>query len=191
MPKRIGVKDSKQLYISYKIGAINGKNQYGAVFPIRGVLSSFVGERTVNFYGVEFKYDASVIVEYNEATKYIDEFTKFWNNKKPNSGNDKSNYTIVRIGEVRDGLFTVYLRSNTFNANNIWYEIDGKIYVADVNFDFTNLIATTLSNVYMPMWYNTKVWYKEPTDTNDTNGALRLISIESENGYNKYIFEEA
>ena len=190
MPKRISVKDTKQLYIAYKIGEINGVSYFNEVLPLRCQFSSFNGERVTNVCGTDFKYNAVAILEFNNVTKFIDEFTKFWYGAKPVDSNERSDYTVVRVGELHDGLFTIYLSSKTPNSDNIWYEIDGNIYTADVVFNREKLTVTVANNMYMPIWYTTKVWYRKPEDFNSKEYGIHLVDIDNQKTYTRYIFEE-
>lgn len=190
MPKRISVKDTKILYIAYKIGEIKGKSYYNEPLPLRCQFVSFRGDKEANAYGTSFKYNAMAIVEENETSKYIDEFTKFWFGSNPVDSSIESDYSVVRVGEPHDGLFNIYLLSKTPNTNNIWYEKDGNIYVADVQFDKSKLTVITPKNMYFPLWYTTKVWYREPENSSTTEYGMRLVDITETENFKKYVFEE-
>ncbi len=190
MPKRLSLKDKKRIYYAYKIGEINGVSYFSDVYPLDCQFSSFRGNKSVYEYGVKLDYDATAIIEYNDETKYIDKFTKFWFGSKPIDGNSTSDFTIVKVSDVHNGLFVVNLSSKTQNSHNIWYEVDGNIYTADVMFSKEQLKVVTPKNMFMPIWYTSKVWYREPKNADDTNNAIHLVDINETENYTEYIFEE-
>lgn len=190
MPKRLSLKDKKTIYYAHKIGEINGVSYFGEVYSMQCQFSRFTGDKSVFEYGVRFDYDATAIIEYNDETKFIDKFTKFWFGNKPDDSNSTSDFSIVRISDVHNGLFVVNLLSRVKNSNEIWYEIDDNIYTADVLFDKETMKITTPNNMYMPIWYDTKVWYREPITSETTEGAIHLVDIIKTKNYTEYKFEE-
>lgn len=190
MPKRLSLKDKKTIYYAYKIGEINGVSYYSDVYSLQCQFSSFIGNKSIFEYGVRLDYDAVAIIQYNEDTKFIDKFTKFWFGNMPVDGNSSSDFSIVKISDVHNGLFVVNLLSRVNNAHNIWYEFEDNIYTADVMFDKDNMTVTTPKNMYLPIWYNTKVWYREPEDATTTESAIHLVDINKAENYTKYKFEE-
>lgn len=189
MPKRISEKDKKTIYFAYKLGQINLVTYYTDIIEVKCQFSTFKGAKSVNYYGTELQYDAIAVFESNESTQHIDEFTKFWFGTKPVASSAPCDYDVVRIGARSNGLFTVYLRSITQNNDNLWYEIDGAIYETQVKMDKTNLRVVVPSNMYLPIWYTTKVWYEEPTNTNTTDYGIHLVDINKTENYQEFIFE--
>lgn len=190
MPKRISVKDKKQLYIAHKLGIIHGITYYTDIIPVDCQFSTFRGNKSIQYYGVELQYDAIAVFEINAKTINIDEFTKFWFGTIPASSQAESDYTVVRIGAEYNGLFTVYLSSVTQNHDSIWYEVDGQIYETQVKLDKDNLKIYVPVNTYLPIWYSTRVWYEEPEDTGTTNYGMHLVDINKTENYQEFIFED-
>lgn len=190
MPKRLSVKDTTTIYYALKIGEIDGISHYTNVLPLACQFTTHTGVRATYNYGVMLNYNATAVVEYNEQTRYINEFTKFWYGTAPNDSSEVNDYTVVRVGEPQNGLFIIYLASVTQNADNIWYAVDDKIFLADVKFDRDELTVIIPRNQYLPIWYDTKVWYREPKSLDTTDYGLRLLDIAKEANYTRFSFEE-
>lgn len=190
MPKRIAKKDSKKIYLAYKLGEDKNRSYYDDVFSVDCQFSVFNGDRETNHYGVMLQYNALAIIEHNEKTKSIDEFTKVWIRTKPEDSSDAQDFTVVKCGEVYDGLFPIYLQSKVPNVRHIWYEYKGKIYNADVNFDLDTFTVTTPNNMYLPLWYDMKIWYREPANNETTEYGMKLLEISNFSNFTRYIFEK-
>lgn len=190
MPKRISVKDKKLIYYAHKLGVIHGITYYTDVLSVECQFSTFRGNKSVQYYGTQLQYDAIAVFEVSEQTRNINEFTKFWYGTLPPSSQADSDYTVVKIGAEANGLFTVYLSSVTQNHDNIWYEVDGQIYETQVKLDKDNLKVYVPINTYLPIWYTTRVWYEEPTDTSTTDYGMHLVDINKTENYQEFIFED-
>ena len=188
MPKRICLKDSKQFYFSYKIGKTKEKVYYGEIIKANGQFTSYNGVRKTDYYGEEIEFDGTLILQDKEL--YIDEFTKIWINEEPNSNEDLSTHKVTGIRDVKDGLQTIYLKSNLSNSDTLYFEHEGNILEIDVKFDFDKKIATISKNMFCPIDYLTKVWYNKPIDTNSTDSLIKLTYVETKNGFTKLTFEE-
>lgn len=182
MPKRIAEKNKTNIYCSYKIGELNKITKYTTPIMLSGQFVSLKGNKSPQYYGIDMKYDGIIIVEENNQTVYLDEFTKIWINNEPVE-NSSADYKIQEILPPKDGLKTIYVSSTVKNNSNLWclYE-DGNIYKIDCQlFENNNneykYNAVFPINTYLEINYNTKIWYEEPIDKNDTNSLLELALI--------------
>lgn len=189
MPRRICLKDSKSFYYAYKIGKNKQKIYYGEVMKGNGQFTSYNATRKANYYGEEFEFDGTLILEHSKFP-YIDEFTQVWINEEPNSNEDLPTHKVTGCGDVKDGLQTIYLKSNLSNSDTLYFEYEDTILEIDVKFDFDKKIATILENMYCPIDYLTKVWYNKPIDNNSTDSLLKLIYKETSCGFTRLTFEE-
>lgn len=190
MPKRISAKDTKTIYYALKIGEIDGISQYTGVIPLDCQFTTHSGVKSVYSYGTLLNYNAIAIVEFNEKTWFINEFTKFWVNNKPDDSSEVAEYVVRSIGQPNNGLFKIFLSSETQNAHNIWYVHKGKIIMADVKFDKDELSVIVPKNALLPIWYDTKVWYREPSDAETAEYGMHMTYKEETEYYTKYYFEE-
>lgn len=190
MPKRVSLKDSEVFYFKYKIGKTNNKVVYTELKKAEGQFTYFSSTRRANFYGTEFEYNVTLVLEYNETTKYFDEFTKIWHCKPFEIDDTFCSFKINGVSKPVDGLFTVYLKQEISNHNNLWYELDGEIYEIDCMFHIENLTANIPSNMYCKIDYFTKVWYEEPESVETTNCLLKLVYKEEFTNVVFFKFEE-
>lgn len=188
MPKRISVKDKTTIYYALKIGEIDGIAHFAEVQPLECQFTTHTGVKSVYSYGTILNYNATAIIEYNESTRYINEFTRFWVGSCPDDSTKVNDYTVVRVGEPHNGLFTVYLASVTQNAQNIWYAYHDRILLADVKIekDDDGWYVIVPKNQFLPIWYDTKVWYREPSDLETLEYGLHLVDISEEEHFTKF-----
>ena len=176
MPKRISVKESKKFYYAYKLGNLKDKVYYSKINEAEGQFTTYNGGKKSNYYGEEFEYNATIILE--EKIKHINTFTKFWIISIPISVEEEPTHKIIRIGDIKDGLYTVYLKSTVSNVNNLWYEYDGNVLEIDVFFDFDTLTAKIPKSNYCEINYMTKVWFTEPESVDSLQDRLKVDYIE-------------
>lgn len=188
---RLLYKDTKQIYIAYSLGEMNGKMHYTDIKAIRGNVSNVMGEADFKAYGKTEDYDREILFECNEDTKYIDITTKIWVDVVPNSRYDEADYTIVKVGSIIEDVFAIAIKSKSSDLQIIWYAIDNNIYSAKVLFDFNTLKARIPKNKYLPITEQTKVWYRNPKgNLFEQNGLMTLTDKDIINDTVELIFEE-
>lgn len=188
MPKRIGQKDKSVFYYAYKLGKLKDKVYYGDIKQAEGQFTAFNGTKKIDYYGEEFEYNATLVLQ--ENVKFIDKFTKIWYGLKPLTVTDTTSYEVTYITQVKDGLYTIYLKSQVTNSNQIWYEYDNVILAIDAYFDFNTKTAIIPKSTYLEIDYSTKVWYEEPLTSEETEAKLKLVYKEETNDSVILTFEE-
>ena len=173
MPKRISQKDKSVFHYAYKLGKLKNNVYYGEIKQAEGQFTAFNGTKRIDYYGEEFEYNATLVVQ--ENVKFIDKFTKLWYGFKPLTVQDETSYEITYITDVKDGLYTIYLKSNITNSNQLWYEYDNVILAIDAYFDFNTKTAIIPKSTYIEIDYSTNVWYSEPLTAEETEDKLKLL----------------
>lgn len=172
MPKRINVKESKPFYYAYKVGKDGNNICYGEIIKAEGHFTSYNGSLNVNYYGEEISYNATLVLQ--DKIKYIDNFTKIWYGITPLNNEESPTHTVVRKGEVYNGLYTIYLQSNISNKNNLWVEYKDKIIEIDIDFDYDELVGKVSKDTYCPIDYLVNVWITKPQDITSIENKIEL-----------------
>lgn len=190
MPKRLSNKDKKNIYCAYKIGEHNNKTKYtNEVYTFQCQFTKFNGIAETNIYGRDISYVAKAIFENTAETRFINEFSQFWQSIKPENGNMAGEYKVTGMTGVVDGLFTVYLNKIVQNNIDLWVlGDDGLIYQIQGLYDDENKILIVPKNTYCPITFHSKIWEIEPEDANSTEGAMLLTYKEEVNNAVKYQF---
>ena len=55
--------------------------------------------------------------------------------------------------------------------------------------DLENFKFIVPKNMYLPIDFDTKLWYDEPEDVNDTECRMSIVDIEENGGYTEYTVE--
>lgn len=173
MPRRTSKKDTVTFYYAYKLGKKDNEVFYSEIYKGLGQLTSNNGIINKNYYGEELQSDSTLVVQDN--IKHIDNFTKIWLQQSPLNNNDSPSHKVVRITNVVNGLYTIYLKTNVLNYNTLWYEINGNILEIEVVFDYDNLTARIDKKMFLPIDITTNVWYIEPNDSSTTENKLQLL----------------
>lgn len=191
MPKRIPIKEKRPFFFAYRLGTDeNGETRYGGLHYSKGQFVDSINNLSSNAYGDKLDYDAYLLFEKDDETKYIDEFTKIWVYALPTSSMTLPDFKILKCGRPTDGIITLYVKSLAQNHDAIWYEYDGEIFETNVDFNKAQLEVVIPNNMYLPIDETTKVWYVQPSDNAATNGLLQLLSRESREQYTVLKFRE-
>ena len=183
MPKCLPVKEQINFFYAYNIGLSDKGTAYSKVMNGRCQIIDIEKNVENQAYGVETKTTKILLVEKNKSTKYINQLTKIWINKKPSNQNEIEEYKIVTDGFETDGIIKYYISSATENNTPIWYEYDKHIYQMNIMFDKDKFIGQIKNNVYLPLDKRSKIWYIEPDDITDTKGLIQLVSKEEHREY--------
>lgn len=189
---RLCTNNKRNIYVSYKIGDINGKSMYEEPVSIVAQVGNMRGATNVENYGKESDYDRLVYLEYNNNTLYIDEHSKIWIDVKPINSESLPDYEIVRCGDVINLVFTLYLKSIGRSLKELWFEYKNKIYSAKVDFYNNEMKAVIPANMWLPIQLETTpVWYRNPNNDNTSSlGKMKLVSKTKENNSYILIFDK-
>lgn len=188
MPKRINLKESKDFYYAYKIGKTNNIVEYSDIIKAQGQFVSYTGNKIANYYGEQFDYNATLIVE--DSIKYIDEFTKIWYGSIPFSNLDEPTHNVVRKGLPQNGLRTIYLKSTVSNENSLWVEYNDKILEVTLFFDYENLVGKVLKDTFCPIDYLVNVWTSKPINNSILTNKIELTYKKEESDCILFYFKK-
>ena len=179
MARRLAKKDSSTIYYAYRLG-INSNSQ--EVFDEVKSVSAFVADKSGTSFdsrmGTETSYDVQFIVNYDDNTSKIDEYTRVWLKMTPRTSDDKPDYEIVSSPERRNGQLLFSCRSTATNKSEFYYEYNGEILRFMAVDDLENLKFIVPINMYLPIDFDTKIWYDEPEDTDDTEFLMEMVDKE-------------
>ena len=167
---RIAKKDERDLYVAYKLGVNPNDNTiiYSKPILVKGMVIDSNGTMTYEDFGKSFQYDKKVVFEYDKNTRFIDEYSNIWLNKKPLEDGSNANYDVVYKSEIIDGLFTIYINSITNDTSKVYVSYDEENIIAiQLDLDYENLEAIIRNDMYLPIDNNTKIWLQMPEDIND------------------------
>lgn len=167
---RIAKKDERDLYVAYKLGVNPNDNTiiYSKPILVKGMVIDSNGTMTYEDFGKSFQYDKKVVFEYDKNTRFIDEYSNIWLNKKPLEDGSNANYDVVYKSEIIDGLFTIYINSITNDTSKVYVSYDEENIIAiQLDLDYENLEAIIRNDMYLPIDNNTKIWLQMPKDIND------------------------
>lgn len=190
MPRRISLKDSQNIYYAYRLG-LNHKSQevFDEIKQTRAYVSDKSGTAYDSKMGTETAYNLQFIVNEDSDTSKIDEYTRVWIRTLPRMSSDKPDYEIVARPEKRDGQIIVSCRSTAVNYSEFYYEYNGEILRFMAIDDLENLKFIVPSNVYLPIDFDTKLWYDVPDDIESVEYAMSMVGKEENNGYIEYSVE--
>lgn len=179
MARRLAKKDSSTIYYAYRLG-INSNNQ--EVFDEVKSVSAFVADKSGTAFdsrmGTETSYDVQFIVNVDGNTSKIDEYTRVWLKMTPRTSDDKPDYEIVSSPEHRNGQLLFSCRSTATNKSEFYYEYNGEVLRFMAVDDLENLKFIVPTNMYLPIDFDTKIWYDEPEDTDDTEFLMEMVDKE-------------
>ena len=176
-------KDKQDVYVAYRLGLIDENVEYTNPIKVKAQITDTTGRSEYFDFGKSIDYDKVAYFDMDSKTQYIDEFSKIWIGFVP-TPKDDPNYEIVRYTPISNGMFMLYLNGIPTNNNNIYYYKNEKIYQANIKFDYTTLKGSIPLNMFLPIDNDTKVWYREPEDENDTTYLIRLVNkIKKDNCY--------
>lgn len=190
MPRRNSLKDCSTIYYAYRLG-FNARNQevFGDVNEVVALVSDWSGNATDSRMGTENSYDLQFLVSRDEKTAKIDEYTRVWINMSPRTSDDKPDYEIVMKPTSRDGQVLVSCRSTATNNSEFYYEYNGEVLRFMAVDDLENYKFLVPRNIYLPIDFDTKVWYDYPDDTDSTENMLEIVDIEENGKYVEYTVE--
>lgn len=190
MPRRIALKDSQTIYYAYRLG-VNQKSQ--EVFDDIKQARAYVADKSGTVYdsrmGSETSYNLQFIVNLDTDTAKIDEYTRVWIKEQPRMSEDKPDYEIVARPDKRDGQLLVSCRSTAVNYSEFYYEYNGEVLRFMAIDDLENLKFLVPANMYLPIDFDTKLWYDVPDDVDSTDYAMSMVGKTENNGYVEYEVE--
>ena len=172
---RIAKKEEKDLYVAYKLGVDIDENTiiYSKPKLVKGMVIDSNGTVSYEDFGKTFHYDKRIVFEYNKDTKFIDEYSIIWLNKKPLENSTNANYDVVYKSEVVDGLFTIYINSISNDTSKLYVSYDDEnIIGVQIDLDYENLEAVIRNDMYFPIDNNTKIWLQRPNNINDNSNRI-------------------
>lgn len=190
MARRLALKDCSTIYYAYRLG-INSKSQevFGEVKSVSAFVADKSGTAFDSRMGTETSYDVQFIVNSDENTSLIDEYTRVWLKMTPRTSDDKPDYEIISSPERRNGQLQFSCRSTATNKSEFYYEHNGEVLRFMAVDDLENLKFIVPINMYLPIDFDTKLWYDEPEDVNDTEFLMKLVDKEEVNGNIEYTVE--
>lgn len=184
------MKDSQTIYYAYRLG-LNERSQ--EVFDDIKETKAYVADRTGSAYdsrmGTEASYDLQFIVNATDDNKKIDQYTRVWINTLPRVSDDKPDYEIVSKPTTRNGQILVSCRSTATNYSEFYYEHNGEILRFMAIDDLANLKFIVPINMYLPIDFDTKLWYDVPDDVESTDYAMSMVGKEEVGKYVEYTVE--
>ena len=190
MSRRNLLKDSQTIYYAYRLG-LNERSQ--EVFDDIKETKAYVADRTGSAYdsrmGTEASYDLQFIVNATDDNKKIDQYTRVWINTLPRVSDDKPDYEIVSKPTTRNGQILVSCRSTATNYSEFYYEHNGEILRFMAIDDLANLKFIVPINMYLPIDFDTKLWYDVPDDVESTDYAMAMVGKEEVGKYVEYTVE--
>lgn len=182
---RIAKKDERDLYVAYKLGINPNDNTivYSKPKLIKGMVIDSNGTMNYEDFGKSFQYDKKIVFEDNKDSRFVDEYSNIWLNKKPLEDGNNANYDVLYKSEIVDGLFTIYIKSITNDTSKLYVSYDEENIIAiQIDFDYENLEASIRNDMYLPIDNNTKIWLQEPNNINDnSNRIIYSKKIDKEN----------
>lgn len=190
MARRNALKDSTKIYYAYRLG-INSNNQevFDDIREAMALIAEKSGTVADSRMGSQTSYDVQFIVNLDEDTTKIDEYTRVWLRTLPRTSSDKPDYEIVAKPERANGQMLVSCRSTATNQQEFYYEHNGDILRFIAIDDLENFKFIVPKNMYLPIDFDTKLWYDEPEDANDTECRMSIVDIEENGGYTEYTVE--
>lgn len=132
-------------------------------------------------YGMELKFDRLIIVDASEKTRKIKENSIFLINEYPTSNNILGNYKVNKKFPEYQGKIMIALKSNnSVSLPRLYYydsEVD-KIFAYQLNFDYKTMKGYVGKYDDIPFNSNSKIWYREPENKDDTEFLISLIGEE-------------
>lgn len=190
MPRRNLVKDKRTVYIAYRYGIdANGNEVFGDPIEESAIVSLTSGSSPDGKYGTEHDYSYEILFDKNERTKYINLYTRIWVNKIPFSSTDSPDCIISKDPETSDGQILVSCETSAVNESEFYYEFGGKVLSFVARDDLENNRFYTPANMYLPIDNETKMWYLEPVDSNDTENTMRLDKKVENKNFIEYVVE--
>ena len=181
----------KQVYVSNYIGLdTNDKPLYTEPIIIYGYISQPQSNVNLINIGMVKQYDRTILLDIGDNTEFINEKSLLWVDVFPNESNNNMDYDIVKLSDKTNRTFTLYIKGLANDNNYLYYanSTDDNAIKINLNFDISSKIAITPTNFYFPLTTETKVWYKKPTDVNDTNSRLYYGNKELINNNYKITF---
>lgn len=130
-------------------------------------------------YGITFDYDKLIIVDASEKTRKIKLNSIFLINEFPTSNFENGNYYVTKLFPEYQGKIMIALKSaNNYSLPRIYYFDSAKneIFAYQLNFDLKTLKGYVGKYEDLPFTSKSKIWYREPTDENDTEFMLSFVS---------------
>lgn len=130
-------------------------------------------------YGITFDYDKLIIVDASEKTRKIKSNSIFLINEFPTSNFENGNYYVTKLFPEYQGKIMIALKSaNNYSLPRIYYFDSAKneIFAYQLNFDLKTLKGYVGKYEDLPFTSQSKIWYREPTDENDTEFMLSFVS---------------
>mgnify|MGYP001625055865 CR=1 FL=1 len=130
-------------------------------------------------YGITFDYDKLIIVDASEKTRKIKSNSIFLINEFPTSNFENGNYYVTKLFPEYQGKIMIALKSaNNYSLPRIYYFDSAKneIFAYQLNFDLKTLKGYVGKYEDLPFTSKSKIWYREPTDENDTEFMLSFVS---------------
>lgn len=181
MPKRIRKKDLNTFYYSFEIGKDGNEVVYSEIQEAQGEFTSFEGTRFADYYGEEFDYNATLIVQ--EQVKYISTISKIWLSSYPLNNKEEPTHIVRGKSKIKDGLYTIYLKNNISNTQSLWIEYSGRILELNLEYDFENKVAKMPLEQFCPINILTNVWERKPVDIYQKENKIQLLYSKIENGF--------
>lgn len=187
MPRRLSLKDTSTIYYAYRLG-FNARNQevFGDVNEVVALVSDRSGNVSDSRMGTETSYDLQFIVNEDDDTAKINEYTRVWVKMSPRTSDDKPDYEIVAKPKSRNGQILVSCRSTATNSSEFYYEYNGEVLRFMAVDDLENSKFLVPKNTYLPIDFDTKVWYDYPEDIDSTDYMLEIEGIGEDDGYIVY-----
>lgn len=190
MPRRNQEKDKRTVYIAHRYGIdANGNEIFGEPIEQNAVVSLYKGSSPDDNYGTASGLSFDLLFDKNSVTKYINLYTRIWVNTMPISSADSPDCVIASPPEMADGQILVACNSTAVNEGEFYYEYNGKVLSFVARDDLENNRFYTATNVYLPIDNETKMWYLEPADIEDSVGTMRFIEKKERKGYIEYTVE--
>lgn len=173
--------DSKPFKIKFPIGIsktnkVDMKYQdewqtvYGLVGEPNGAISKYV-------YGIDTPFDKIIVVNACEITRAINENTLFIIDNIPTSTYQKGDYSVKRILPEKNGEIVIALsKKEAINIPKLYFKNGNEILYYQINFDKTHLKAYSSVNSFLPFKEGDYVWTRDPSNVDDVNHRLKLIS---------------
>ena len=190
MPRRIALKDSQTIYYAYRLGVTQKSQEvFGEIKEALAYVADKSGTVFDSRMGSETSYNLQFIVNLDNDTKLIDEYTRVWIKTLPRLSEDKPDYEIVAAPNKRDGQLLVSCRSTAINYSEFYYEYNGEVLRFMAIDDLENQKFLVPANMYLPIDFDTKLWYDVPDDISSKEYAMAVVGKKEVDGFVEYEVE--
>ena len=183
--------DKRPIYIANLVGFDLSNNPiYKKAEKVFAQVNDLSGKIIMNDYGLNDNYRLKVLFEFNDKTKYINEFTRLWVVEKPNDSEDNFDYLISRKLNWERDILEVYLKPVDQDFDMLFtYNESYGIYTFQCLYDEANKTITLPENSLMKINSTTKIWTEEPVDESTTENKIKLVNYKKKDGFIIYYME--